>query len=191
MGTTAEDVPGGGGKYMDHKRTSTIRTTNLESNDLAAAATSMVGKMLANPTINSGQGIRQVIVDSKYFTVRTTGRLDKDMLIDALRSELVKAANGRIRFIAREAAAMHEEERDLREEGTVGPGTTKSSAYQLGADYRLYGRITELAVNDGTRVEKFIQLLFEMIDVQTTEIVFSDTHKVKKQLVLNRVNRTN
>jgi len=183
VGSAATDTGSGStDKYQDPESVTSLNTANIESNDVIACAKFMVGRMLANPLINTSGGTpRVVIVDSKYFTVRTSTRLDKDLLIDRLRVELINAANGRIRFAGREYAAVVEEEKGLEEGGVVGKGTTPGSAHQLKADYRMVGRITELAENAGNRIQKYYLMTFEMVDTNTGEIVFSDKWEFKKQ----------
>ena len=176
------------GKYQDPRKTTTLNTIGIESDDIINCAKYITGRMLANPTINNAGGTpRTVIMDSKYFTVRCNSRFDKDTLIDSLRVEMVTAANGRIRFISRERAAVVEEERDLQEEGVVGKGTIPDSAHQLKADYRLTGRITNLAENQGSVIQNYILMVFEMMDASTAEIVFSDKWESKKQKTVPRV----
>ena len=166
--------------YVAPEAISGAGTANVESNDIIGCAKYLIGKMLANPLIvNAGQP-RQVIVDAKYFTVESTQRIDKDLVINRLRTELLQAANGRIRFVGRQNANMVEEEKDLAAAGVTGAGTTKSSAKQLGADYRLTGSIRELATNAGGRLDKYTLMTFEMVDLQTSEIVFSDQYEFKK-----------
>jgi len=165
VGSAATDTGSGStDKYQDPESVTSLNTANIESNDVIACAKFMVGRMLANPLINTSGGTpRVVIVDSKYFTVRTSTRLDKDLLIDRLRVELINAANGRIRFAGREYAAVVEEEKGLEEGGVVGKGTT------------------ELAENAGNRIQKYYLMTFEMVDTNTGEIVFSDKWEFKKQ----------
>jgi hypothetical protein len=168
------------GNYEDASAVSGVGTANVESNDIVSCAKYLVGKMLANPLLVKGDKPPQVIVDAKYFTVDASQRIDKDLVVNELRTELLNAANGRMRFVGRQNAGMVEEEKALQAQGVTGAGTNKSSATQLGADYRLTGSIRELATNAGGRLDKFTVMTFEMVDVQTSEIVFSDKYQFKK-----------
>lgn len=166
--------------YVSPEAPSRTGTANTESLDIISCAKYLVGKMLANPTLVNPGKPRIVIVDAKYFVIDATQRIDKEMVINRLRTELINAANGRIRFVSRESAAMVEEEKDLAAEGITGPGTTPASPKQLGGDYRLRGSIRELATNAGGRLDKYTLMTFEMVDLQTGEIVFSDQYEFKK-----------
>jgi len=166
--------------YRPVEQESGAGTADIESNDVVNCAEYLVGKMLQNPLLVSAQQPRVVILDAKYFTIDTTQRLDKDLLINRLRTELINAANGRIRFAGRQNLNMVEEEKELKAEGVVGGGTTPGSATALGADYRLTGSVREIATNVGGRVDKYTLMTFEMIDLATSEIVFSDQWEFKK-----------
>ncbi len=177
------------GKYRPPDEPSNIRSVAIESYDIESACRKMVGKMLANPLLNrSGQPVH-VIVDAEYFSVQTASRLNKNLLIDQLRSELLNAAAGRIVFVGREYAGMVEHERDLKRTGAVGPATTPGAATTLGAGYRLGGRITDLTNVGGGVTERYTQMAFEMVDLETGQIVFSDTHRFKKSQALGTLYR--
>ena len=190
IGTAARNTPDqGSAKYQDPQAVSALDTANVESNDILNCANYLVGRMLANPLITHAETPRHVIVDSAYFTVNTSTRFDKDVLINNLRVALIQAANGRIRFVGRQYAAIAEEEKDLQAGGVVGPGTTPGSATQLGADYRLAGSVREMAENAGGVLQKYTLMTFEMVDTKTNEIVFSDKWDFKKQQTTPRAYR--
>ena len=188
--TGASNRPSSSGtKYMAPEAMSTLNTAGVESYDIQSACKSMVGKMLANPLLANASRPPQIILDSQYFSVRTSSRLDKDMLVDLLRTQLVGAANGRMIFVGREYAGMVENERALKRDGVVDTATTSAAAKTLGADYRLGGRITELTQVDSGRTEKYTQIVFEMVDQESAQIVFSDTYSFKKAQELGQAYR--
>ena len=183
-------APGGGkvspagtdGKYAAPDRPSQANTVETESNDVTTACESMVAKMLAHPLLARQDRAPHIIVDSEYFRNEGSSRLNKNMLTDLLRSELLKAANGRMIFVGREYEEMVTKERAQKDAGVIAPGTTPSAPRALGADYRLGGRITDLTNTDSVsgRIERYTQINFEMVDLETGQIVFSDTYKFKK-----------
>lgn len=169
-----------GGHYVDPAAPSQINTANIESYDIRGACQSMMGKMLANNLLSSDQRPPHVILDAKYFSNQSSSRINTNLLVDLLRSELFQASQGRMIFVGREYANMVEHERNLQADGVVGSGTTPQAALTLGADYRLGGRITDLAQGDAARLEKYTQITFEMIDLKTGQIVLSETYAFKK-----------
>ncbi len=181
VGTDLEDTRSRSSpKYMDVQEQSSLNTVGVESFDIEIACQSMVGKMLANPTLTASGKKAHVILDASYFKVDTASRINKHLLVDLLRTELLKAANGAMVFISREHAEMVEKERSIKREGVVGQGANPSSLKPLGGDYRFGGRIADLTQSASGRVERYTQITFEMIDLETGEIVFADTYRFKK-----------
>jgi hypothetical protein len=149
----------------------------------------MVSKMLANPLLANATRPPHVILDAKYFRNQSSSRLNTNMLVDELRTELFNAARGRIIFVGREYAGMVEHERRLKREGVTGTGTTRSSARTLGADYRLGGRITDLSNSNAAQLQKYTLIVFEMVDLETGQLVFSDKYAFKKAVRYGKTER--
>ncbi len=66
-------------------------------------------------------------------------------------------------------------ERDLKRDGVTDQGTLPTTRAQLGADYRLRGRITsseQIKTSQGL-IQRYNQVIFEMIDLETSEIVWT------------------
>lgn len=180
--TMVDNRPGSsGGKYVDSEAQSNLKTVGIESSDLKGACAKMVGEMLANPLLTRSDRPPHVIVDAAYFSIQTATRINKNIFVDQLRSTLVNAANGRMIFVAREASGMVMEERELEEDGITGQGTTPGSARVLGADYRMQGRITDHTEYGGGTTERYTVILVEMIDLKTSQLVFSGTYDFKKR----------
>lgn len=177
------------GKYMDPTAQSDLRTVGIESSDIRAASAKMVRDMLNNPLLTRTDRAPHVIVDAKYFDVETASRINKNILIDVLRSELLNAAAGRMMFVSREATRMVVEEREAAEEGLVGPGSTPSSPALLGGDYRMQGRITDHTEYADGRTERYTVILVEMVDLKQSQLVFSNTYQFKKSNQLSPVYR--
>ncbi len=178
-------------KYKDPGAISNTTTTEIESFDIKGACSKMVGKILQNPLIAGQARPPHVVIDARYFRNQTASRFNMNLLVDQFRADLINAANGRIIFVSREAAAMIEEERDLREIGEVGRGVTPPASVALGADYRLHGRLTDHSIVDevsGKR-DRYTQILFELVDIQTGQIVFSDYYDLKKEVLVPVVYR--
>lgn len=175
---------------VDPQAVSDQSTVNIESNEIIDCAKAMVGEMLANPTLNVQGNPRSVTMDASYFTIESTQRIDRNLVINRLRTEMIQAANGRIRFIGRQNAAMVEEEQDLAAEGVVKSGAEKYK--QASPDFRLAGSIREHVINTGGSLSKYHLMTFEMISlkemtigtrtVEQGEIVHSGQFEFKKEL---------
>lgn len=173
-------------KYKDPGALSNTRTTEIESFDIKGACSKMVRGILQNPLIAGQQRPPHVVMDAKYFRNQTASRFNMNLLVDQFRADLINAASGRIIFVSREAAGMIEEERDLRDIGETGSGATPPAGTALGADYRLQGKLTDQPIVDeitGKR-DRYTQILFELVDIQTGQIVFSDYYDFKKEVLV-------
>jgi len=141
----------------------------------------MVKKMLANQLLAGQDRPPHVIVDASQIKNQTLERFNTNILADQLRSALLNAAQGRLIFVNREAFDRIDKERQLKSDGIVGQGTTPAAKRQLGADYQLFARLTDLEQRDGGRVERYTQFNFEMVDLETGQTIFSDMYNFKKR----------
>lgn len=152
-----------------------VQGVGIEGQDIVAMADQMVRDMLANPMIAGRQPAPRVILDAEYFRNESAQRINTNIIVDNLRVNLQRAANGRIRFVSRESMDMVAGERDLKRDGVTDQGTLPTTRAQLGADYRLRGRITsseQIKTSQGL-IQRYNQVIFEMIDLETSEIVWT------------------
>ena len=126
----------------------------------------------------------RVVVDSQYFRNESSQIINKNLLTDRLRTELMRAANGRMTFIARHAADMTEDERVLEQEGVVTGGSQGKTKAALGYDYRLGGRIASLDAVDARtgRKSRYFQITFELVERGSSAIVWSGAYEFKKSV---------
>lgn len=171
-----------GVNYVDPGSTGQVRGVGVESQDIAAISDTMVKDLLADPTIVGRPKAPRIIVDPEYFHNESTQRLNKNLLTDKLRITLQRASRGRLVFVSRESAAMVAQERQLKRDGETDVGTTGLAKAQLGADYRMIGRITTLDSRSGKTgtVERYTQVSFELVDLETGESVWSNQYEMKK-----------
>ncbi len=152
-----------------------VQGVGIEGQDIVAMADQMVRDMLANPLIAGQQPAPRVILDAEYFRNESAQRINTNIIVDNLRVNLQRAANGRLRFVSRESMDMVAGERDLKRDGVTDQGTLAMTRNQLGADYRLRGRITsseQIKTSQGL-IQRYNQVIFEMIDLETSEIVWT------------------
>ncbi len=152
-----------------------VQGVGIEGQDIVAMADQMVRDMLANPMIAGRQPSPRVILDAEYFRNESAQRINTNIIVDNLRVNLQRAANGRIRFVSRESMDMVAGERDLKRDGVTDQGTLAMTRAQLGADYRLRGRITSTEQIKTTQglIQRYNQVIFEMVDLETSEIVWT------------------
>jgi penicillin-binding protein activator len=166
-------------KELDPGSRGPVSGVGIESQDIIGMTDRMVRDMLSNPQLAGRAVAPRVIVDDQYFTNESSQRLNKRIITDRLRVNLNRASNGRMVFVGREFAAMIAQERELKREGVTDVGTTGLTRAQAGVDFRLTGRITseDAAAQDGSgRVQRFNQITFEMVDLETGVIVWSNLY---------------
>jgi PBP1b-binding outer membrane lipoprotein LpoB len=152
--------------------------TGIESQDIVSMTDRMVRDMLSSSALVDPAEPVVVVVDDAYFVNDSSQRLNKRLIVDRLRNELFRAAKGRIRFIARHADSMVRDEQALRDQGQVDgePVMTLPTAR-----YRLTGRFQNLegGTTHGDRTN-YVQILFEMVSLNTGELVWSGMYEFKK-----------
>ena len=150
----------------------------IESQDIVSMTDLMVRDMLASDVLVKRDSPAVVIVDAEYFINDSSQRINKRLIVDRLRNELFRAAQGRIRFVARHADSMVRDEQAKRREGAVEGAVNRTLPT---ADFRLTGRFQNLADGSehGDRLN-YVQILFEMVDMNTSELVWSGMYEFKK-----------
>lgn len=163
-GTQAMELdPGGRGA---------ISGIGIESRDIDAMADQVVRELMSRPDFIGAAEPPRIVVDSAGFSNDSSQRIDKNMITDALRASLNRAANGRMRFVSREAMMFIQQERELKREGISDVGTRGLTAGVSGLDYRLIGRMTTADSRDAASglAQRRTQVVFEIIDMETGDI---------------------
>lgn len=177
-----ENSKGMATRYEDPALTGRIGGVGIESQDIVSITDKMMRDIMANPTLAGRAMPPQVVIDARYFRNESSSRVDRNLITDLLRTELTRAANGRMVFLGREYANMTEKERALEQEGFVTGGTQEATQKALGWDYRLGGRIASLDSVDAQTglTSRYHQITFEMIERGTGVIVWNGTYQFKK-----------
>ena len=172
----------GGAQDLDPSQKGPVSGLGIEAQDIQSMSDRMVRDMLANATLANRATPPRVIVDSAYFTNESTQRINKNLITDRLRVGLNRASKGRMVFLARQNAAMMEEERALKREGVTDIGTVGMTRAQFGADYRLTGNIASTEARDartGT-MQRYTQIVFEMVDLESGAIEWSNSYEIAR-----------
>lgn len=172
----------GGAQDLDPSQKGPVSGLGIEAQDIQSMSDRMVRDMLANATLANRATPPRVIVDSAYFTNESTQRINKNLITDRLRVGLNRASKGRMVFLARQNAAMIEDERALKREGATDTGTVGMTRAQFGADYRLTGNIASTEARDaktGT-MQRYTQIVFEMVDLESGAIEWSNSYEIAR-----------
>ena len=123
-----------------------------------------------------------VIIDGEYLVNESSSRINKNSITDRLRVSLNRVAAGRMVFVGRQYADMVQKERNIKRAGVVDSATLPAARAQRGGDYRMGGRITSLDARDprSGMIQRYNQIIFEMVDLETAEIVWSGIYEISK-----------
>lgn len=165
---------GQGAVDLDPAGRGVVTGTGIETRDIVAMADRLVRDLLQRPDFVSSPKPPRIIVDSSRLINKSSQRLDTDMISDQLRAQLMRAAAGRLRFVSRESIQDVQDERELKREGQTDVATRGMTRATLGSDFKLTGRITSQdARNNSTgAMQRGMQVIFEMIDLETSESVY-------------------
>lgn len=164
---------------LDPKVKGPVSGVGIEGQDVVAMTDEMVRDMLATPVLAGRSRPPRVIVDGEYFSNDSSQALNKNAITDRLRVALNRSSQGRMTFVGRTYARMVQEERDLKRAGVTDVGTVGLTKAQAGGDFRLGGRISSLdsRSNRSGLVQRYNQIVFEMVDLETSEIVWSGMYE--------------
>jgi len=169
-------------QYQDPTSGGQVSGIGLESQDIVTVSDTMVRDILADAGVMKMERAPRIIMDAEYFKNESTQRINKNLIVDRLRIALQRASKGRLVFVSRESAAMVAAERDMKRDGVTDVGTTGLTKAQAGGDFRLVGRIGSLdarSASTGT-VERYTQLSFELIDLETGVSLWANQYELKK-----------
>lgn len=167
--------------YHDIQTRGPVSGVGIEGQDIVSMTDAMVRDMLGVPQLAGADTVPRVIIDAEYFNNESSQRLNKNQIVERLRIGLQRAAQGRIAFVNRARADMVAKERALKRAGKVDVATTGLTRAQAGADYRMSGRIMSMDLrNNQGAVQRDTMISFEMTDLETSLIVWSNMYEFRK-----------
>lgn len=176
------NAPGAATTYSDPGTRGPVSGIGIEAQDIVSMTDKMMRDMLTNATLAGRTPPPRVIIDAEYFANESSSRLNKNSITDRLRVSLNRASQGRMTFVGRQFADMVARERDLKRQGVTDTGTSGLAKAQLGGDYRPGGRITSLDARSPStgQMSRYNQITFEMVDLETGQIVWSGIYEFLK-----------
>lgn len=179
---TVQNEAGTPTTYQDPGSLGAVRGVGIESQDIIGMTDQMMRDMLTEPRLANASPPPNVIIDGEFFINESASRINRNTITDRLRVGLQRAAQGRMNFVGRHYANMVQAERNLKRKGVVDKGRNPTAEAQKGGDYRLGGRITSLDARDSKTglTQRYTQIVFEMADLETGEIVWSGIYEFSK-----------
>lgn len=188
---TAACASGGGGSINGYSAPEYINPDvavkdvsgiGFESQDMKSMSDKMVRDILAQPQFGNAATPPRVIIDDERFTNESNQVLSMNMVLDRLRIELMRAAQGRILFVSRQNVDLVEREKTLKAKGKVDAGSSTTSRAIAGADFRLIGKLSsQTSQSRGTGLKaNYYQFSFEMLDLNNGLSMWGNLYDVKK-----------
>lgn len=143
----------------------------LESQDIDKMTKMMITDILSQSFMQEAIDPPKVVIDSKTLINESSQVINTSLLADRLRVNLMREAKGNLLFVSRENMKSVMEEAQISDQVSI----TK-------VDYRLTGRITSLSSfsNNSGMKSNFVQIAYELIDLKTAVVVWSNLYQVKK-----------
>jgi PBP1b-binding outer membrane lipoprotein LpoB len=151
----------------------------IESQDLVTISEKMARGILGADPIAKAEGKPVVVLEPINNDTRFP--IDRDIFLMRIRVALTKNAAGKISFVARKRMDKLEKERDLKISGQVTGGEKITGNKFKGADFILTGTFKAISSRGASGASDYVLYTFQLIDPDTSDIVWEDFHEIKKQ----------
>jgi len=169
------------GNYADPNKLEIVDDKWNES-DARLTGEEMIRSCLAKRWLpefsRENQGKRPfVLVDD--FENRTSEQIDTKAIFESVRNELINS--GRVRFLDGAQRQKILDEYKYQQSGVVKQGNAKGPGKQHSADFFLVGALSSIVAEaDGYKTVTY-QVEMRMTNIETSEIVWTEVKKLKKQ----------
>lgn len=161
--------------YVNPDEPDALGGTGIDSQDVRAVAQEMARDMVACEAI-ANAATKPVVVLTPVRN-ETRFRIDTDIITLQMRDLLIQNAGDKITFAARERLEDVLAEREAKRSGQVSSSGEKAV---LGADYHLTGVLKPIHKSGGGMESDYIYFSFELIDTESSAIVWAKGYDVKK-----------
>lgn len=163
------------GQYGDPEEISML-DDKWNQNDMQLIAKKMIGSMEAWVATQALAG--KPVVIPEIPRNRTTEHIDMTALYDHVKTALIHS--GKFSFLDKAARQEVAEEYEYQGSGYVDPTQAKGPGKQKAAEYFLGGVITSTIQQVGKNKVIYYKATFELTDISTTEIVWTDHKEITK-----------
>ena len=156
-----------------------VAGTGIESQDIVTVADKMARGIVSVPEISSAKGVPRVVL----LPVKNETRfpINKEIFLQEIMSLLNERSGGKVRFLARDRMADLERERELKLTGQVTSSTDPTVNQFKGADFMLTGKLMGQTTKTSAGTSDYVLYTFELIDPNTSDIIWQGRHNIKKQ----------
>ena len=153
--------------------------TGIESTDLVRVADKMARGIIGTPAIANAATPPVVVIEPVINDTRFP--INKSIFLDRIQGELLAKSQGKVRFLARDRMDALTRERELKRTGQVTADSNPQLQQFMGADYFLTGKLTGLSTSAKAGVSDYVLYSFQLINANTSEIVWAGQDEIKKQ----------
>lgn len=114
------------------------------------------------------------------ITNRSHEHIEAETFIKDIEREFINTSTVRVVQNAEFREKMREERADQQQ--FASPDTQKRWGKELGADYMMFGNINSIVDQEGKKKVVFYQINLELADLETNEIVWIGSKKIKKYI---------
>jgi len=155
-----------------------VQGTGIESQDIANAANQAAQSILSVPAIANAKTPPTILITP--VTNRSSTPIDTSLYTMKLRGTLMQYASGKVRFLARDAAAAaNEREQAMRQSGQVVTGDRASRAASS-YDYILTAEISGIAEAGSKGQSDYFIVAFKLVDFNDI-LVWENQYEIKKE----------
>ena len=156
-----------------------VAGTGIESQDIVTVADKMARGILGVAEIANAKGIPRVVM----LPVKNDTRfpINKDIFLEEIQALLNEKALGKVRFLARDRMTELEQERTLKQAGTVSSSTDPHLNQFKGADFMLTGKLIGQSTKTAAGTSDYVLYTFTLIDPSTSDVIWQGSHRIKKQ----------
>lgn len=150
----------------------------FNESDAKALATEMISSLSQHPSISTAK--KPPVVQMEVVRNKTSEHIDTKMLTDAVRTALLKT--GKVRFSNKEDRSLREGEVDYAlDSGRYRKETQKNRAGGIAPDYLITGDLISNVQQVGNKKLVYYNLTFNMTDLETGLIVWSEEKPIRKR----------
>ena len=103
-----DNVAGRPTTYIDPATRGAVSGVGVESQDILSMTDLMMRSIITSGILEGRSQPPRIIMDSKYFENQSSQAINKNLIVDKLRTGLIRSARGRVMFIARQSIGMIE-----------------------------------------------------------------------------------
>lgn len=161
--------------YVNPDEPDSLGGTGIDSQDVRTVAEVMSRDILSAPEIANAQG--KPIILLLPTKNETRFRVDTDIITLKMRNNLIQFAGDKATFVDRERMDAIRAERAAKRAGEVSSSGEKMLS---GADFYLTGTLKSISKSAGGAVSDYIYYSFELVDMESSNVVWAKDYDVKK-----------